>query len=133
MILCLISQCQDLIMNLLNSLQPAEVVEGEWSNPSSYDYWCSCIRLMVKWYLISNFFNFVSAAQNGKLPPLPRSPENNGSVSIFIYILILWLELSLDFFPEITLVICLLLWFRAFVWAYAYPCLILLTLAIDLF
>ncbi|PON73558.1 Serine/threonine protein kinase [Parasponia andersonii] len=37
---------QDLIMNLLNSLQPAEVVD---------------------------------AAQNGKLPPLPRSPENNGS------------------------------------------------------
>ncbi|KAA8525744.1 hypothetical protein F0562_007605 [Nyssa sinensis] len=38
---------QDLIMNLLNSLQPVEVVD---------------------------------ASQNGKLLPLPRSPENNGSV-----------------------------------------------------
>ncbi|XP_024017581.1 uncharacterized protein LOC21385292 isoform X2 [Morus notabilis] len=38
---------QDLIMNLLSSLQSTEVVD---------------------------------AAQNGKLPPLPRSPENNGSV-----------------------------------------------------
>ncbi|KAI4315572.1 hypothetical protein L6164_028367 [Bauhinia variegata] len=38
---------QDLIMNLLNSLQPAEAVD---------------------------------ASQNGKLPPLPRSSENNGSV-----------------------------------------------------
>ncbi|KAJ7945094.1 Kinase family protein [Quillaja saponaria] len=38
---------QDLIMNLLNTLQPAEAVE---------------------------------ASQNGKLPPLPRSSENNGSV-----------------------------------------------------
>uniref|UniRef100_A0A5B6ZZ19 Putative serine/threonine-protein kinase BLUS1-like isoform X1 n=1 Tax=Davidia involucrata TaxID=16924 RepID=A0A5B6ZZ19_DAVIN len=38
---------QDLIMNLLNSLQPAEVVD---------------------------------ASQNGKLPPLPRFPENNGIV-----------------------------------------------------
>ncbi|XP_024023827.1 serine/threonine-protein kinase BLUS1 [Morus notabilis] len=37
---------QDLIMNLLSSLQSTEVVD---------------------------------AAQNGKLPPLPRSPENNGS------------------------------------------------------
>ncbi|KAH8513175.1 hypothetical protein H0E87_006460 [Populus deltoides] len=41
---------QDIIMNLLNSLQPAEAVE---------------------------------AAQNGKLPPLPRGSENNGSVSRF--------------------------------------------------
>ncbi|KAL9386865.1 hypothetical protein Peur_019989 [Populus x canadensis] len=38
---------QDIIMNLLNSLQPAEAVE---------------------------------AAQNGKLPPLPRGSENNGIV-----------------------------------------------------
>ncbi|KAH9718969.1 protein kinase superfamily protein [Citrus sinensis] len=38
---------QDLIMNLLNSLQPAEVLD---------------------------------ASQNGKLPPLPRSTENNGNV-----------------------------------------------------
>ncbi|KAJ6326546.1 hypothetical protein OIU76_003850 [Salix suchowensis] len=38
---------QDIIMNLLNSLQPAEAIE---------------------------------AAQNGKLPPLPRGSENNGSV-----------------------------------------------------
>ncbi|KAK0586089.1 hypothetical protein LWI29_000730 [Acer saccharum] len=38
---------QDLIVNLLNSLQPAEAVD---------------------------------ASQNGKLPPLPRCPENNGSV-----------------------------------------------------
>uniref|UniRef100_A0A6M2F252 Protein kinase domain-containing protein n=1 Tax=Populus davidiana TaxID=266767 RepID=A0A6M2F252_9ROSI len=38
---------QDIILNLLNSLQPAEAVE---------------------------------AAQNGKLPPLPRGLENNGSV-----------------------------------------------------
>ncbi|KAJ7952201.1 Kinase [Quillaja saponaria] len=38
---------QDLIMNLLSTLQPAEAVE---------------------------------ASQNGKLPPLPRSSENNGSV-----------------------------------------------------
>ncbi|KAM2035525.1 serine/threonine-protein kinase BLUS1-like [Malus sylvestris] len=38
---------QDIIMNLLNSLQPAEAVE---------------------------------ATQNGKLPPLPRSSENNGNV-----------------------------------------------------
>ncbi|XP_034895878.1 uncharacterized protein [Populus alba] len=38
---------QDIILNLLNSLQPAEAVE---------------------------------AAQNGKLPPLPRGSENNGSV-----------------------------------------------------
>lgn len=38
---------QDLIMNLLSSLQSTEVVDA--------------------------------AAQNGKLPPLPRSPENNGS------------------------------------------------------
>ncbi|KAL5539719.1 hypothetical protein UlMin_043848 [Ulmus minor] len=37
---------QDLIMSLLNSLQPAELAEGP----------------------------------NGKLPPLPRSPENNGTV-----------------------------------------------------
>ncbi|KAJ6695238.1 SERINE/THREONINE-PROTEIN KINASE FRAY2 [Salix koriyanagi] len=41
---------QDIIMNLLNSLQPAEAIE---------------------------------AAQNGKLPPLPRGSENNGSVSRF--------------------------------------------------
>ncbi|KAJ6943753.1 hypothetical protein NC652_009259 [Populus alba x Populus x berolinensis] len=41
---------QDIILNLLNSLQPAEAVE---------------------------------AAQNGKLPPLPRGSENNGSVSRF--------------------------------------------------
>ncbi|KAF5753454.1 putative protein kinase STE-STE20-Fray family [Helianthus annuus] len=40
---------QDLILNLLNSLQPAEVAE---------------------------------ASQNGKLPPLPRTPENNGSVEV---------------------------------------------------
>lgn len=40
---------QDLILNLLNSLQPAEVAE---------------------------------ASQNGKLPPLPRSSENNGSVEV---------------------------------------------------
>ncbi|KAK9053056.1 hypothetical protein SSX86_029686 [Deinandra increscens subsp. villosa] len=40
---------QDLILNLLNSLQPAEVAE---SSP------------------------------NGKLPPLPRTPENNGSVEV---------------------------------------------------
>ncbi|RYR38711.1 hypothetical protein Ahy_A09g043870 isoform A [Arachis hypogaea] len=38
---------QDLIMNLLNSLQPAEAVD---------------------------------ASQNGKLPPLPRTPENNGNI-----------------------------------------------------
>jgi hypothetical protein len=38
---------QDLIMNLLNSLQQAEVAE---------------------------------ATQNGKLPPLPRSSENNGTI-----------------------------------------------------
>ncbi|KAI4326785.1 hypothetical protein L6164_019320 [Bauhinia variegata] len=38
---------QDLIMNLLNCLQPAEAVD---------------------------------ASQNGKLPPLPRSSENNGSI-----------------------------------------------------
>ncbi|MED6175260.1 hypothetical protein PIB30_076780 [Stylosanthes scabra] len=38
---------QDLIMNLLNSLQPAEAVD---------------------------------ASQNGKLPPLPRTPENNGTI-----------------------------------------------------
>ncbi|KAL8200984.1 hypothetical protein R6Q57_012323 [Mikania cordata] len=40
---------QDLILNLLNSLQTAEVVE---------------------------------ASQNGKLPPLPRTSENNGSVEV---------------------------------------------------
>ncbi|XP_062074639.1 uncharacterized protein LOC133778659 [Humulus lupulus] len=39
---------QDLIMNLLNSLQPTEMVDAP--------------------------------AQNGKLPPLPRSPENNGII-----------------------------------------------------
>ncbi|XP_009358697.1 serine/threonine-protein kinase BLUS1 isoform X1 [Pyrus x bretschneideri] len=42
---------QDIIMNLLNSLQPAEAVE---------------------------------ATQNGKLPPLPRSSENNGNVETAI-------------------------------------------------
>ncbi|CAI9274606.1 unnamed protein product [Lactuca saligna] len=41
---------QDLILNLLNSLQPAEVA--------------------------------AEASQNGKLPPLPRSSENNGAVEI---------------------------------------------------
>ncbi|KAL5750184.1 hypothetical protein ACOSP7_024787 [Xanthoceras sorbifolium] len=41
------SHQQDLIVNLLNSLQPAEAVD---------------------------------ASPNGKLPPLPRGPENNGSV-----------------------------------------------------
>ncbi|XP_076885177.1 uncharacterized protein LOC143534614 [Bidens hawaiensis] len=40
---------QDLILNLLNTLQPAEVAD---------------------------------ASQNGKLPPLPRTPENNGSVEV---------------------------------------------------
>lgn len=40
---------QDLILNLLNSLQPSEIAE---------------------------------ASQNGKLPPLPRSSENNGSVEV---------------------------------------------------
>ncbi|KAK1438544.1 hypothetical protein QVD17_04353 [Tagetes erecta] len=40
---------QDLILNLLNTLQPAEVAE---------------------------------ASQNGKLPPLPRTSENNGSVEV---------------------------------------------------
>jgi hypothetical protein len=29
---------------------------------------------------------FLSATQNGKLPPLPRSSENNGTVSTFIYL-----------------------------------------------
>ncbi|KVH95267.1 Protein kinase, ATP binding site-containing protein [Cynara cardunculus var. scolymus] len=41
---------QDLILNLLNSLQPAEVAS--------------------------------EASQNGKLPPLPRSSENNGAVEV---------------------------------------------------
>ncbi|KAJ9549674.1 hypothetical protein OSB04_022217 [Centaurea solstitialis] len=41
---------QDLILNLLNSLQPAEVA--------------------------------AEASQNGKLPPLPRSSENNGAVEV---------------------------------------------------
>ncbi|XP_076900883.1 uncharacterized protein LOC143555155 [Bidens hawaiensis] len=40
---------QDLILNLLNTLQPAEVAD---------------------------------ASQNGKLPPLPRTSENNGSVEV---------------------------------------------------
>ncbi|KAF5734956.1 serine/threonine-protein kinase BLUS1-like isoform X1 [Tripterygium wilfordii] len=43
---------QDLILNLLNNLQPAEVGD---------------------------------VAQNGKLPPLPRSPENNGNVDTATY------------------------------------------------
>jgi hypothetical protein len=30
--------------------------------------------------------HFISATQNGKLPPLPRCSENNGIVSTFIYL-----------------------------------------------
>lgn len=41
---------------------------------------------------ISNMFirnsHFISATQNGKLPPLPRCLENNGIVSTFIYLFI---------------------------------------------
>lgn len=37
---------------------------------------------------IIKVINFVSATQNGKLPPLPRCSENNGNVSLFYFILI---------------------------------------------
>lgn len=37
---------------------------------------------------IIKVINFVSATQNGKLPPLPRCSENNGNVSLFYFVLI---------------------------------------------
>lgn len=67
-------------MNLLNSLQPLEIADGEYD--TSY-------YIVVIWGKeVPNFFTrnsyFISASQNGKFPPLPRSSENNGIVSIFL-------------------------------------------------
>ena len=63
-------------MNLLNSLQSAEAIEGEW-RIFPWLYLRQLLAVLNDIMIQSKF----SVSQNGKLPPLPRSSEINGSVS----------------------------------------------------
>ena len=66
---------KDLIMNLLNSMQPAEVADGELK-PSHFN--------MLQNVLDYNILSLFSASLNGKSPPPAyRYSENNGIVSSF--------------------------------------------------
>ena len=67
------SQFQDLIVNLLSSLQTVDVENG-----ALFLYFSVWLNGHV--FIWLNFSSF-PAPQNGKLPPLPRGSDTNGSVS----------------------------------------------------
>jgi hypothetical protein len=67
-------------MSLLSSLQTADANDGEWKIFHYVGHYFFCMA-MITWPVHLIF----SASQNGKMPPIPRSPENNGSVSKFSF------------------------------------------------